>query len=189
VGATAGSTSMTSFRYVEPAEATAVVEEGVQSRITPAVRGLDLSDEDRVVAGRVRVNERALELRETVLEDRKPKRAWAVPGTFELQRGVALRREPSGDRLVIGSQEVDRESAVRVEMGIALRGVRDADEHQRRIQRDRSDRAGGEAGGPPVGVQRGDDGHAAGEVTEHTTEIVRTQHSPFVAVRLLFFKF
>ena len=81
----------------------------------------------------------------------------------------------------MGAEDVHDETVVVLQDRIALGFVVHADEDQRRIERERCERAHGEAGRAPVAVGGRDDRDAAREVAEETTKIVGFDHRPFLA--------
>src|ERR1051325_4326486 len=137
------------------------------------------SDEDRVVALDVRVDDDALDVRQRVVQDRQPELADPVRHAVELvePRG----REAPRDVLLLAAEEVHREAAALDDGRVALGLVRHAHENQRGIERDGRERARGQPRGPAVRVRRGDDGDAAGEVTENLTKVVWRDHDILVA--------
>src|SRR5262249_34966052 len=89
--------------------------------------------------------------------------------------------EATGDRLVLAVQEVDAEAAGLAKRRIALALMVDADQHERRIERDRREGAGGETCGAEVGVAGRHDRDAGREVSEATTKIVGGNHRSYIA--------
>src|SRR5258708_1116512 len=82
----------------------------------------------------------ALGLGQGALDQRHAEVAQPVRHAVELvepRRGEALR-----DRLLLEVEDVDREAAALEERGVALRFVGHADQDQRRVERDRAERAG-----------------------------------------------
>ena len=159
---------------MEAMEFSAVVQQRLESQVATGVGCLDLTDEDGVITGRIRVDRRALDLRQGILQDRQPHDTGPIAGAFELLGTASRRREATGDLLVIQMQDVDRKSTVSLEGRITLRRVRHAHEHKRRIEGDRSDRAGGETGGLARRIPRRYHGDTGSEVTKHPAEIVST---------------
>src|SRR6185503_7903217 len=104
-------------------------------------------------------------------------RAAMVRDALELfDTGEARGGEAAGQGLLVRGEHIDREPAARPERGVALRLVGDADQDERRVERDRAHRAGGETGRPLLIVPGGDDGDAGGEVAERASELVGTKH-------------
>ncbi len=163
-------------------EAPAVVQEGLEPGIAPALGGFDLADEDGVIASRIGVDGRALDLGERVLEDGKPDGALAVRGALELLGAARRGCEAAGQLLVIEVQDIDREAAVSVKGLVALGGVGHADQDEGRVEGNRRDGAGGETGGLACGIPRRDHGDAGSQVPQHTPKIVGSQHVLFVTV-------
>ena len=157
---------------MEAMEFSAVVEQWLEAHVTTRVGCLDLTDEDRVIAGRIRVDRRALDLRQGILQDREPHDTGPIAGAFELFGAAARGREAPRDLLVVQMQDVDREAAVGLKGLIALRGVRDAHEHERGIEGDGRDRAGGETGWMSRRIPRRYHGDTGSEMTQHPAEIV-----------------
>ena len=153
-------------------EPTSVVQQRLQAQIAAAVGSLDLTDEDRVIARRIRVNGGALDLREGILQDRQPHDALPVAGALEFLGAGCRGREATGDLLVIQMQDVDREATVSQKGLIALRRVSDADQHQWGIEGHGRDGAGRETGRLACRIPRRDHGDAGSEVTQHAAEIV-----------------
>src|SRR5258705_3522171 len=167
---------------------TIVAAAEIDQRVPSAdARALDATDEDRVVALEVHVDGRALEVGERVVEERQAQRAQrerhALERVLDLGRG-----EPARDAFLVMTEYVDREPLARDQGRIALRLVVDADEDERRLERDRREGARGETGRPAVAVAHGDDRHARGEMAQRMAEFVRGDHSLFVAGPLRAFK-
>src|SRR5687768_16423360 len=78
-------------------------------------------------------------------------------------------------------EDVDREPAALPHVRKALALVIDTDEHQRRIERDRGKRAGGEASRTLLCITRGDDRDTGGEVAADMAKIVWADHRSYIA--------
>ena len=90
----------------------------------------DLAQEQRVIAAVVVPPWAALEVREDAGQPRNQ-------CTVDPHRGAAARaRELPGDRLLLGAQDVDAERAA-LQRVVRARTPRHADEHERRLHRDR----------------------------------------------------
>src|SRR6266542_1032437 len=169
----------------------AIVEQGFEARVAPAVGGLHAAHEYGVVATRIGVDDGALELGERVLEHRDSERALAIADVVELLGGVGdrLGGEAIGDGLLVGRQDVHREACAFSERLVALRVMGDADQDQGRVEGHAGEGAGGETRRAAMRVHRGDDGHARAEVAEDATELVGSNHPFVVSVPGRFFKF
>jgi len=95
--------------------------------------GLDLADDDDVVAGRVTRVHAALEVRERADEDRHIE----LPALErEAAEPVGIPRRERPRRLLLpGREDVDREVLRRLQRLVHRRGLVDADEDQRRVER------------------------------------------------------
>ena len=88
----------------------------------------------------------------------------AVPFVF------ALGGETLGKMLVVVAQDVDGEMIGGVEIAEAVGLAVEAEQHQRRVERDRAEGTGGEPAGPAVGSGGGDDSDAGGETAQRVAE-------------------
>jgi hypothetical protein len=79
---------------------------------------------------------------------------------------VEIGREVTRDRRLVARQEVDDEALATLERGQRRRVVADADEQERRIERERADRGRREPVERAVEVARGDDAHPVGKAPE-----------------------
>src|ERR1700730_8620425 len=151
----------------------AVVESRLEAGISAGLCRLDAADKDRMVSGRVRVHDLTLELGQRILEHGQPEGALAEIDALELLGRVLgrLGGETCGYGLMMSGQDIDGEVLGSGQRGVAVGVVGDADEDERRIERYGGEGTGGEAGGPALGVHRGDDGHARAEVAEDGPEI------------------
>ena len=159
---------------MEAMEFSAVVQQRLESQVATGVGCLDLTDEDGVITGRIRVDRRALDLRQSILQDRQPHDTGPITGALELVGTARRRREAPCDLLMVQMQDVDREATVSLKRLVALRGVCHAHEHERRIEGDRSDRAGSETGGLARRIPGRYHGDTGSEVTKHPAEILST---------------
>jgi len=157
---------------MEAVKLSSVVQQRLEAQIAAGIGGLDLADEDRVIARRIRVDSGALDLRERILQDREPHDALPIARALEFLGPAGRGREAAGDLLVIEMQDVDREAPVSEKGLIALCRVSDADQDQRRIEGHGRDGAGGETGWLTRAIPRGDHGDAGGEMPQHPSEIV-----------------
>src|ERR1700758_1691488 len=95
------------------------------------VERLHLADEDDVVAGLVTRDEGAVQVPRDAVDDRAAGHVHPVRDVTEGVRpaGAVLGGEEAGDRLLVGSEEVDREVAVALDRVAALGARDDADQH------------------------------------------------------------
>ena len=133
------------------------------------VRLLDLADEDGVVAAFIGVLQAAFEGGECAGQQGRAVQPCGVADAGKLLR--LARGEQARQLLLIGGEDVDDEDAA------GLKGVVDkcaavyADEHERRVERERAEGADGDAVRPPCGVACGHDRHAAGKAAERRAEM------------------
>src|SRR5438552_14905611 len=92
-------------------------------------------------------------------------------------------REALRDVLLLAPEEVHGEPPALDDRRVALGLVRDANEDQRRIERDRGESAGREPGGAAIRVAGADHRDAAREVAENLTKVVWRNHQFLVADR------
>ena len=132
---------------------------------------LDLADEERVVAGLVLAAEPALEPAERAVEERAA-RALAdgdpVPHRDRRHAAREVLREP---HLVAGEQR-DREAARLAQQLVQRRLARDRDPDERRLERERDERADRQAEPLALDVDR-DDGDPDGEAAHHRSRARR----------------
>src|SRR5713226_4648024 len=101
----------------KPGILAAEVQERLLARVAAAVGGVDLRDEDGVVAARIGVHHGALELGEGIGQDGQAERPRPVVEPGELLVPARAGRgggEPAGDRLLARAQDVHREAARRL---------------------------------------------------------------------------
>src|SRR5207249_7819480 len=104
---------------------------------------LDLADVDGVIAGVVRGDDAAFDVRQRALENR---RAGAAAATGQVDELVAARhREPARQLLLMLVEDVHDEHLRPVDRRIALRALVDAHEDERRIERDRGNGVRGQS--------------------------------------------
>ena len=150
----------------KPAEAAA----RKQQRLLPIIGiGFDGPQEDDVIAAIISIGGSALEIGDAVGEDRRvaKSRRPIHAGKFVARGFRKLRRQ----RLLRGSENIDREMAGVLEDGQALRKHAEAPQHQRRIQRYRGKRVAGHPIRLSVGRHRRDDGDAGGERAKRIAKI------------------
>ena len=104
---------------------------------------LDLADEDDVIAFLVAAAVEALEDRGGAVEQRHAARAGAKGDAVEAIDVLA--REALGEGALVGGQDVDRVVRAARERRHRAGLARQAPEHERRIDRDRVERVGGQA--------------------------------------------
>ena len=152
-------------------EAAAVEEQGGAVGVAPAA--FDLTDEDDVVAFGVLAAVEALEGGDAAIEQRRASRAF---GEREAGPAVdAARREALGQGFLAGREHVDGVVASVGEHRHRAGRLAQAPEHQWRVERDRIERAGGQADRLAVVVARGDDGDAGREHAQRGAEVARRE--------------
>src|SRR5690606_33631329 len=80
-------------------------------------------------------------------------------------RVLVVAGELGGDALLVGAEDVDREAVGAVEILRHPGAFADAEEHQRRVERERAEGVGGHAVHDVLALD-GDDRHAGGEESE-----------------------
>jgi len=122
------------------------------------------ADDDLVISARQPVLDRALQRGQHAVQPRAAGQPRPVrhavpvgrePAAGEVGRQLSLRR----------GQDVDGERAVRPDGRQRLAGPVEADQQQWRVEGEGADRVGGGPDWMPVRVDRGDHGHAGGELT------------------------
>ena len=94
------------------ATAAAVVEQRLAAVVSARVESLDLADEDRVIAARVGVDDRAFELGQRLVDDGQAELASMVRDALELlDTGEARGGEAAGQGLLVRGEHIDREPA------------------------------------------------------------------------------
>src|SRR5215467_980859 len=176
---------------VDAAILAAVVEQGLEPVVAAGFCGLHAPHEDRVVAGRIAVDDLALELGQRVLEHGEPERTLPEVHALELLRGMlnGLGGEAGRYRLVVTGEDIDREVLGRGQGRVAVSVMGDAHQDEGGLERDGGEGAGGETGRPAVAVHGGDNGDTRAEVAEDSPEIVGRNHSSLVTVSRRFFNF
>jgi MFS family permease len=150
----------------------APVEQQRRRAVAARLRVLDAADDDLVIPAGQRVLHRALDDGEHVLEPRTAGGPAAVldalPGG-----GQAAPREVGGQVPLPFPEHVDHECPVPVD-GLERRAVVvEADEHERRVERERGDRVGGRADRRAVLADGRDDGDPGGEMPHYVAELRR----------------
>lgn len=134
---------------------------------------LDFADEDHMVAFVVAAAVVAFEPGERAVEHRHARVAGRVRDPFE---AIALvGRETLAQVELRRREHVHHVMAVAAEYGRGRRFVREAPQHQRRIERHRVERARGDADQLPGRRTRRDDGDAGGELAERLTKCGRVE--------------
>ncbi len=133
--------------------------------------GENATDDDHMVAAIIVGVARAFERREAVSEQRRAVATFHVPNAFPF---VGERtRKPGGGRVLVLGQHIDGEMGHRLPGREGAGGARHAEQDERRIDRDRIERAHGRADALALPAHGGHHGDAGGEKSERFAKIVR----------------
>ena len=134
---------------------------------------IDPSDEQVVVAGGERLDDRALQGRDRAVEQRQTggPRTPGRPAERLTRRLDGRTREAVGQLILVLAQDVDRVAAARANGGRDEPSSIERDHHERRLQRHGRQGVHGDAL-RSVAVERRHHGHARGEMAHDASELV-----------------
>ncbi len=130
----------------------------------------NFADDDRMIAAIQALGNSALDVTENTVKNR-----GAVRSLMPLEAGEfidSFRREAPRELLLMFSQKIDRKGIPAFEAGIALRRFVDADQHQRRIERQRQKGIGRESVRAAASIECGNNGHAGGKMPHDAAQFL-----------------
>src|SRR5258706_2908701 len=158
--------SMAATRVLGLEAAVAAPEKRERAALFLEAERVDASHDDDVVAGAVLGVDDAVDPGQPTTQHRR-----AVARRLPVDAGElvgALGRHQPAELLLVLGEDVDAELAGRLDPRPRTARVRGAERDERRVERDRRERVGGQPDRlVAVGIDRGDDGDAGGEVAEH----------------------